>query len=49
MILGVSPWVGEKINMPLKQVRLLFVVTTFLAGVGLTLYLVFFIVKFFQK
>ncbi len=49
MILGVSGWFGEKIGLTEQQVRLGFVLAFLLAGFGLGLYLILWIVKMFSK
>ena len=49
MILGVSGWLGKKIGMKEKTVRILFVVGFLLFGVGLVLYLVLWLVKLLTK
>lgn len=49
MILGVSGWFGEKIGLTEKQTRLAFVLTFLLAGFGLGLYIILWIVKMFSK
>ncbi|GAB5524262.1 MAG: hypothetical protein Roseis2KO_21340 [Roseivirga sp.] len=49
MILGVSGWFGEKIGLTEKQTRLAFVLAFLLAGFGLGLYIILWIVKMFSK
>lgn len=49
MILGVSGWVGNKIGMKESHVRIAFVVAFLLAGLGLGLYLILWIVKLLSK
>ncbi len=49
MILGVSGWVGNKIGMKESYVRIAFVLTFLLAGLGLGLYLILWIVKLLSK
>lgn len=49
MILGVSGWFGEKIGQKEQHVRLAFVIAFLLAGVGLGIYLILWIVKMFSK
>lgn len=49
MILGVSGWVGNKIGMKESHVRIAFVVSFFLLGLGLGLYLILWIVKLLSK
>ncbi|MFY0600990.1 MAG: PspC domain-containing protein [Cyclobacteriaceae bacterium] len=49
MILGVSGWLGKKIGMKEKMVRIAFIVGFLLFGVGLVLYLVLWIVKLITK
>ena len=45
MILGVSGWLGKKIGMKEKTVRIAFVIGFLFFGVGLVLYLVLWLVK----
>lgn len=45
MILGVSGWLGKKIGMKEKTVRIAFVLLFFLFGVGLGLYLILWLIK----
>lgn len=49
MILGVSGWLGKKIGMKEQTVRILFVLAFLLAGFGLGLYLVLWLVKILTK
>lgn len=49
MILGVSGWVGEKMGFSEQQVRIAFVISFFLVGVGVGLYLILWLVKIFSK
>jgi len=49
MILGVSGWLGKKIGMKEKTVRILFVISFLLFGVGLGIYLILWIVKLLSK
>ncbi|MBT3385747.1 MAG: hypothetical protein HN778_05265 [Prolixibacteraceae bacterium] len=49
MILGVSAWTGNKIGMKESHVRIGFVVAFLLAGLGLGLYLILWIVKLLSK
>ena len=45
MILGVSGWLGKKIGMKEGTVRILFVLSVLLFGVGIGIYLILWIVK----
>ena len=45
MILGVSGWLGEKLGWPTKNVRIAFVLAVLLAGFGVGLYLILWVVK----
>ena len=45
MILGVCDWLGGRINVEPRALRIGFVVAFLLAGVGLGLYLILWIVK----
>ncbi|MEM8895317.1 MAG: PspC domain-containing protein [Bacteroidota bacterium] len=45
MILGVSGWLGKKIGMKEKHVRIAFVVSVLFFGVGIGIYLILWIVK----
>ncbi|MFC2109248.1 PspC domain-containing protein [Bacteroidota bacterium] len=49
MILGVSGWLGNKIGLQEKHVRLIFVLAALFAGVGVGLYLILWIVKLLTK
>lgn len=49
MILGVSGWVGNKIGMKESHVRIAFVLGILLAGLGIGLYLILWIVKLIVK
>ena len=49
MILGVSDWLSSKINIDAKFIRIGFVVGVLLAGFGLGLYLILWIVKLLTK
>lgn len=49
MILGVSGWVGNKIGRKESHVRIGFVLGVLLAGLGLGLYLILWIVKLLSK
>jgi phage shock protein PspC (stress-responsive transcriptional regulator) len=49
MITGVSGWVAKKVNMQEKHVRLLFLVGTLVAGMGITVYIILWIVKLILK
>ncbi|MDT7831784.1 PspC domain-containing protein [Flavobacteriaceae bacterium S356] len=45
MILGVSDWLSGKIGMDPKHIRIAFVVLVLLAGTGIGLYLILWLVK----
>ncbi len=49
MILGVSGWVGEKLGIKESIVRIAFVISTLLMGIGIGLYLILWIVKLLTK
>ena len=49
MILGVSDWLSPKMNIEAKYIRIGFVVAVLLAGVGIGLYLILWIVKLLTK
>ena len=49
MILGVSDWLSPKVNVEAKYIRIGFVVAILLAGFGLGLYLILWIVKLLTK
>jgi phage shock protein PspC (stress-responsive transcriptional regulator) len=45
MVLGVSGWLGDKIGLTEKQVRLLFILAALFLGTGIGLYLILWVVK----
>ncbi len=49
MILGVSGWVGNKIGMKESHVRIAFVASVIIFGLGLGLYLILWLVKLLSK
>ncbi len=49
MILGVSGWLGDKIGMQEKHVRIAFLLSTLIFGVGVGVYIVLWIVKLLSK
>ena len=49
MILGVSEWLGKQIGVKTEHVRIGFLLAVVLAGVGVGLYLVLWIVKTLKK
>jgi len=49
MILGVSDWLSSKIGMEAKHIRIGFVVLVLLAGTGIGLYLILWLVKLLSK
>jgi phage shock protein PspC (stress-responsive transcriptional regulator) len=49
MILGVSSWLGDKIGLKEKQVRLLFILAALFLGTGVGLYFILWMVKIFTE
>lgn len=49
MILGVSEWLGPKLGMKTEHVRIGFLLAAILAGVGVGLYLILWIIKTLKK
>ena len=49
MILGVSEWLGGKIGMKTEHVRIGFLLAVILAGAGVGLYLILWLVKVIKK
>ena len=49
MILGVSEWLGGKIGMKTEHVRIAFLLLVILAGTGIGLYLILWLVKVISK
>lgn len=49
MILGVSDWLSGKIGMEAKHIRIVFVLLVLLAGTGIGLYLILWLVKLLSK
>lgn len=49
MILGVSDWLSPKINVEAKYIRIGFVLAVLLAGFGIGLYLILWIIKLISK
>ena len=49
MILGVSGWLGKKIGMKEKTVRILFVISVLFFGIGIGIYLILWLVKLLTK
>ncbi|WP_139958785.1 PspC domain-containing protein [Flavicella sediminum] len=49
MILGVCGWLGNKTGLEEKHVRIIFLLSALLAGVGVGLYLILWIVKIVTK
>ena len=45
MILGVSEWLGKRLDMKTEHVRIGFLLALILAGSGALLYLIFFVIK----
>lgn len=49
MILGVSEWLSGKLGFPTKYIRIIFVLSVLLAGTGIGIYLILWIVKLLSK
>lgn len=49
MILGVCEWLSGKTNFTAKNIRILFVLLVLLAGFGIGLYLILWLVKLLSK
>lgn len=49
MILGVSGWLGNKIGLQEKHVRLIFIISALLGGLGIGAYLILWVVKLLTK
>ena len=49
MILGVSDWLSGKLGWKAQNIRIAFVVAVLLAGFGIGLYLILWLVKMFSK
>jgi phage shock protein PspC (stress-responsive transcriptional regulator) len=49
MILGVCEWLSTKTSFEAKSIRIFFVLTVLLAGFGIGLYLVLWLVKLLSK
>lgn len=49
MILGVCEWLSTKTNFNTKEIRIFFVLAVLLAGAGVGLYLILFLVKAISK
>ncbi len=49
MILGVCEWLSGKLGWKTSNIRIAFVVGVLLAGVGIGLYLILWLVKMFSK
>lgn len=49
MILGVCEWLSTKTSFSAKEIRIFFVLTVLLAGFGIGLYLILFLVKALSK
>lgn len=49
MILGVSEWLSGKLDVKAKYIRIIFVLSVLLAGTGLGIYLILWIVKLLSK
>ncbi len=49
MLFGVSDWLSPKINVDAKYIRIGFVLAVLLAGFGVGLYLILWIVKLLSK
>lgn len=49
MILGVSEWLSPKLNVEPKIIRIAFVLAVLLAGFGIGLYLILWVIKILSK
>jgi phage shock protein PspC (stress-responsive transcriptional regulator) len=49
MILGVSDWLSPKLNVDAKYIRIGFVLAVLLAGFGVGLYLILWLIKVLSK
>lgn len=49
MILGVCEWLSPKLNIETKIIRIAFVLAVLLAGFGIALYLILWIIKLLSK
>ena len=49
MILGVCEWLSTKTKFSAKEIRIFFVLMVLLAGFGIGLYLILWLVKVFSK
>ncbi|WP_298883116.1 PspC domain-containing protein [uncultured Polaribacter sp.] len=49
LFLGVSDWLSTKINVEAKFIRIGFVIAVLLAGFGIGLYLILWIIKLLSK
>ncbi|MFY0628864.1 MAG: PspC domain-containing protein [Flavobacteriaceae bacterium] len=49
MILGVCEWLSTKTNFSAKEIRIFFVLAVLLAGAGIGIYLILFLVKALSK
>tara|TARA_R110002073_G_scaffold313380_1_gene485235 strand:+ start:605 stop:754 length:150 start_codon:yes stop_codon:yes gene_type:complete len=49
MILGVSDWLSGKIGVETKHIRIGFVILVLLAGTGIGLYLILWLIKLLSK
>jgi len=49
MILGVSEWLSDKLGWQTSHIRIAFIVAVLLAGFGIGLYLILWLVKMFSK
>ena len=49
MVLGVSEWLSGKLGWKTQNIRIAFVVAVLLAGFGIGLYLILWLVKMFSK
>ena len=49
MILGVCDWLSTKTQFSAKEIRIFFVITVLLAGFGVGLYLILWLVKLLSK
>jgi phage shock protein PspC (stress-responsive transcriptional regulator) len=49
MILGVCEWLATKTKFNAKEIRIFFILTVLLAGFGIGLYIILFLVKTLSK
>lgn len=49
MVLGVCEWLSTKTNFNAKEIRIFFILTVLLAGAGIGIYLILWLVKTLSK